>query len=215
MRRLSYGSPLDEGYAAPFGPLPERLLLIGSLVLAICLAAFITIPGGNVLFFWFWVYIAATAAVPVLLLGALALKLFRSIRRKTPRLVTLWCMISVILAILVIAVSLCMTYISYGETPAAYYTSPTGNRMIITRRANMETLTQNEDSISYDYIYAAYPTVGKFFYQADAGADLVTNSGIDLVEWSEDGMTATIYITDYDGNEQTATVSFAETQGDN
>lgn len=209
MRHLTYTSPLEEDGFAPFGPLPERLLLIASLVVALCLAAFIAIPGGNVLFFWFWVYIAAAAAVPVLLLGALTLKLFRSIRRKTPRMVALWCMISVIMAVLVLAVSLCLTYTTYGETPVAYYTGSTGNRLIVTRRANMETLTETEESISYDYVYAAYPTVGKYFYQADVGVTMDTNKGIDLVEWSEDGMTATIYTTGYDGEEQTFFVSFS------
>lgn len=81
----------------------------------------------------------------------------------------------------------------------------------------MDTLTETEDSISYDYVYAAYPTVGKYFYQADAGVTMYTNRGIDLVEWSEDGMTATIYTTDYDGTEQTSLVSFSadnDTQGE-
>ena len=37
-----------------------------------------------------------------------------------------------------------------------------------------------------------------------------TNRGIDLVEWSDDSLTATIYATDYSGTEITAAVSFAE-----
>ena len=50
----------------------------------------------------------------------------------------------------------------------------------------------------------------KFFYRADRGARLETNRGIDLVEWSDDNLTATIYATDYSGAEITASVSFAE-----
>ena len=119
-------------------------------------------------------------------------------------------MITVTLAVVVVAFSLCMTYETYGETPAAYYTAPNGSRLIVTRQANMDTVTQTEDSISYDYIYTAYPMANKFFYRADKGARLETNRGIDLVEWSEDSLTATIYATDYSGAEITASVSFTE-----
>lgn len=209
MRRLSYVNPLEDSVPA-FGPLPQRLLLIGALCVAAFLAAFIAIPGGSLLFIHFWVYIAAAAAVPVLLLASLTVALYRRIRRRTPRLIALWSMITVTLAVVVVAFSLCMTYETYGETPAAYYTAPNGSRLIVTRQANMDTVTQTEDAISYDYIYTAYPMANRFFYRADKGARLETNRGIDLVEWSADSLTATIYATDYSGAEITASVSFAE-----
>ena len=148
--------------------------------------------------------------MPVLLLASLTVALYRRIRRRTPRLIALWSMITVTLAVVVVAFSLCMTYETYGETPAAYYTAPNGSRLIVTRQANMDTVTQTEDAISYDYIYTAYPMANKFFYRADRGARLETNRGIDLVEWSDDNLTATIYATDYSGAEITASVSFAE-----
>lgn len=209
MRRLSYGNPIEDS-APAFGPLPQCLMLVGALCVAAFLAAFIAIPGGSLLFIRFWVYIAAAAAIPVLLLASLTLALYRRIRRRTPRLIALWSMITIILIIVVVAFSLCMTYETYGETPAAYYTAPNGNRLVVTRQVNMDTVTQTEDSISYSYIYTAYPMANKFFYHADRGARMETNRGIDLVEWSDDSLTATIYATDYSGTEITAAVSFAE-----
>ncbi len=209
MRRLSYVNPIGDS-APAFGPLPQRLLLIGALCVAAFLAAFIAVPGGSLLFIHFWVYIAAAAAIPVLLLASLTLALYRRIRSRTPRLIVLWTMITLMLFVCVIAFSLCMTYETYGETPAAYYTAPNGNRLIVTRQVNMDTVQQSENSISYNYIYTAYPMANKFFYRADRGARFESNRGIDLVEWSEDGLTATIHATDYSGAEVSGLVSFAE-----
>ena len=64
MRRLSYVNPLEDSVPA-FGPLPQRLLLIGALCVAAFLAAFIAIPGGSLLFIHFWVYIAACAILVI------------------------------------------------------------------------------------------------------------------------------------------------------
>lgn len=213
MRRLSYVDPIGDS-APTFGRLPQRLLLVGALCMAAFLAIFVTVPGGSLLFIHFWVYIAAAAAVPVLLLASLTVAIYRKIRRRTPRLIVLWSMVTVIMAIAVVAFSLCMTYETYGETPVAYYTAPDGNRLVVTRQVNMDTVTQTEDSISYSYIYSAYPMANKYFYYAAQGVRLETDRGINLVEWSDDSLTATIYVTDYSGTEITATVSFAEEPAD-
>ena len=154
MRRLSYVNPLEDN-APMFGKLPQRLLLIGALCMAAFLAIFVTVPGGNLLFIHFWVYIAVAAVVPVLLLASLTVALYRRIKRRTPRLIVLWSMVTLIMTIAVVAFSLCMTYETYGETPVAYYTAPTGDRMVVTRQANMDTVSATDDSISYSYIYSA------------------------------------------------------------
>lgn len=207
MRKL-YSPPIDSPRPQSYSKLPQRILLLSALAVAVFLFAFVAIPGSSVLFIHFWVYLAIAALVPVLLLAALTVKLFQMIRSKWPRYITTWCMVTLILFIIVSVSSVCMVYTTYGETPVSYYThNATGNRLVIMKYADAETLDESDGSVTY--VYSAYPMINKLFYRVNHTQSVSTGTGVDYVEWSEDGSVATVFLTDVQGQQQTIEIDFA------
>lgn len=201
----------DRNNAPSFGKLPQRLLLVAAISVLIALLGFMFIPGGSILFVHYWVYLAVAAAVPVLLLASLTVALYRKIAKRILRLIVMWSLIFVILIIVSVAYSLCSVYNYYGLNPVSYYTNPdNGNRVVIMKSidtAPLET-SDNPTETRLDAVYTAYPMVNKYFYLAYSTGNIVTNTGVDFVDWSEDGMIANVHLTDKNGEEQILDVWF-------
>ena len=58
------------------------------------------------------------------------------------------------------------------------------------------------------YYYGAFPMSGKLFYYPLRGDMMSTATGIDYVEWSDDGMIADVHIRDREDVEQIISVNF-------
>ncbi len=197
---------LDERRPGSGGRIVIRVLLIAALVSAMLITALIYLPGERLLI-WYWVYIAGIALPLIFLLGALPVKLYQSIRSRIPRLIATWLSGLVVVSAAVIVYSLCSVYAQVGATPAAYYTNPgTGNRLVIMKAVDFDNSDEAEGRIAH--LYGAYPMSGKFFYYPERGDMTETATGIDYVEWTEDGMSAAVHIRDREGVEKIISVSF-------
>ncbi len=195
----------DQG-PSPVAKYITRGLLIAAAVVSALLAGLMYLPGERLLV-WYWVYIMVMSLPVILLLGALASKLYQSIRRRRVRLIVVWLMAFLVMTAGVIVYSLCSVYAQVGVNPVSYYTSPeTGNRLVIMRALDLD--DQNADTEKTPYFYGGYPMDGKLFYYPYRGDMVATYTGIDYVEWVDGGESAQIHITDLDGAEQVLNVSF-------
>jgi|GEM_PF-4552696 len=206
MRKLN-NPYFEERRPSLYGGLIARILLIAAAVCAVLLAALFYLPGRELLLIWNWIYVAAAALPFLLLLGALAAWLHQRIRSKWPRLIAVWGAVMLTMVAVVVVYSFCTVYATYGSSPAAYYTNrDTGNRLVIMKAADFDSM--EGDSEPSAYYYGAFPMRGKFFYYPERGDAVLTKTGVDYVEWIDDGMGAAVHITDVDGAEQVLVVSF-------
>ncbi|MBO4298877.1 MAG: hypothetical protein J5998_08745 [Clostridia bacterium] len=197
---------LDERKPGFAGRIVIRVLLIAALVSALLITALLYLPGERLLV-WYWVYIAGLALPIIFLLGALTVKLYQIIRSRIPRLIVTWLSGLIVLTAAVIVYSLCSVYAQVGATPAAYYTNPgTGNRLVIMKAVDFDNSDEAEGRIAH--LYGAFPMSGKFFYYPERGDMMETATGIDYVEWADDGMSAAVHIRDREGVEKVISVGF-------
>ena len=197
---------LDERQPGSLGKIIIRILLIAAAVFALLVPAMRLLPGER-LFIWYWVYIAALGLPIILLLAALAVKLHTSIRSKTPRMIATILSGFVVMVAVVVVYSLCSVYTQIGMNPAAYYTNPNnGNRLVIMKAVDFENSSEEERRTAY--YYGAFPMSGKLFYYPLRGDMMSTATGIDYVEWSDDGMIADVHIRDREDVEQIISVNF-------
>ena len=208
-RRLP-GSMMDrEERQTPYAGLITKILIIAAVVASLALGALIYLPGETVLVH-FWIYFVAAALPIALLFAAIAVKLHASIKKRVPRIIAVSVAAFLMMVVVVVTYSISAVYSQLGANPAAYYTHQgTGNRLIIIKAPELDDEAADISSID-TYAYGAYPMKNRFFYYPLRGESASTKTGIDYVEWAEDGMTAYVYITDTDGNQQTLTVSFRE-----
>ena len=189
-------------------------LRIGLLILAVLILVFylvFTRVTGDTLYVDFWVYIAMLGVPPILFLMILGLKLFEVIRKRVVRIIVTWVMVAVVLLGGCLLLSMCSFYNEFGQHPVAYYTNPeNGNKLVVMKAADESTVIESEDgsSISYDFTYSLYPMKSSKFYYALRGQEVKSNTGVDYVEWSEDGMIGHVHVIDINGEEQTLDVSF-------
>lgn len=208
MNRRLYNPYLDDRKPSGAGTLIVRILLIAAAVSALLVAALIFLPGES-LIVWYWIYIAVFGLPVIFLLAALAFKLHNSIRKKWPRIIVTALAAMLALFAVTTTYSLCMVYSQIGASPASYYTNPdNGNRLVIMKAVDLE--NSEADGSKTVYYYGGYPMRNKFFYYPDRGEMISTATGIDYVEWIDDGMGAAVHITDLDGVEQVLTVDFHE-----
>ncbi len=187
---------------------------LGLLILALLILVFymvFTRVTGNTLYVDFWLYIAMLGVPPLLFLVILGLKLFEVIRKRIVRIIVTWLMAGVVLLGGCLLLSMCSFYNEFGQHPVAYYTSPaSGNKIVVMKAADESTVVESEDksSISYDFTYSLYPMKSDKFYYALRGQEIKSNTGVDFVDWSEDGMIGYVHINDIEGEEHTLEISF-------
>ena len=211
MRRNSSPSPtssLGERYSRSYSSRAARVLVLLAFLAALFFLLFIRIPGEKLLI-WNWLYIPIAALPPILLLAALAVKLYQRIDSSSGRIICVAIISFIVVVIMAIVYSVCFVYVQYGTNPAAFYTDQeTGNRLVIMKAVDMD--KYNEDPDNIQYIYGAYPMQNKYFYYPERGETVSTQTGVDYVEWSADGTSADVHIIDVDGVEQVLTVDFSQ-----
>ena len=199
-------SPGDDPRRTSHACIPARILVAIAFFIALAFGLLIRIPG-EMLLVWDWVYIFLAVLPVIFLLIALAVKLHQRIQSRIPRLIAVWGVCFLAIVIFAIDYSICAVYNEYGTNPAAYYTNPeTGNRLVIMKAVDMEKLDENPEKI--EYIYGAYPMRNKYFYYPERGGTVPTLTGIDYVEWNDEGTAAFVHIIDRDDVEQIITVDF-------
>ena len=187
---------------------------LGLLILALLILVFymvFTRVTGDTLYVDFWLYIAMLGVPPILFLAILGLKLFEVIKKRMVRIIVTWLMAGVVLLGGCLLLSMCSFYNEFGQHPVAYYTSPaSGNKVVVMKAADEETVVESEDksTISYDFTYSLYPMKNSKFYYALRGQQVKSNTGVDYVDWSEDGMIGYVHINDIEGEAQTLEISF-------
>lgn len=187
---------------------------LGLLILALLILVFymvFTRVTGDTLYVDFWLYIAMLGVPPILFLAILGLKLFEVIKKRMVRIIVTWLMAGVVLLGGCLLLSMCSFYNEFGQHPVAYYTSPaSGNKIVVMKAADEETVVESEDksTISYDFTYSLYPMKNSKFYYALRGQQVKSNTGVDYVDWSEDGMIGYVHINDIEGEAQTLEISF-------
>ena len=140
------------------------------------------------------------------LLAALTVKLHSSLKSKWPRVILTALAALLTLFAITTTYSLCMLYGQIGANPVSYYTNPdNGNRLVIMKAVDLEA---SDASGKQTYFYGAYPMRNKYLYYPERGGMISTRTGVDYVEWIDDGMGAQVHITDVDGVEQLLTVDF-------
>ena len=205
MNRRLY-SPVGEGTHVPNPTmlLLARILLIAAMALLI-LVAIGTRLLGTLQPVHFWAVVVLYTLPIALLLGALACRLQYSVTSMWPRRILVWLVVFLIMLAATLAYSFIGVYGQFGMTAVSYYThAPSGHRLVVMKGADPDSVSEADSGAAptYDYIYGVYPMSGRFFFRPLLGGEVTSNTGVDYVQWSDDGNQADVTIFDLDGEEQ-------------
>ncbi|MBO4299397.1 MAG: hypothetical protein J5998_11420 [Clostridia bacterium] len=204
MQRRLYNPYLDDPKPNHRGGLVIRILIIAAIVAGVVFGLLLRSVLQPI---WSWIIIVAAALPIVLLLAALAVKLQTSIKSKWPRRLAVWTLVFIILLGVTVVYSFCSVYAAYGLSPVAYYThAASGHRLVVMK--GVDVADPDIDLEHPNYIYGVYPMRGRFFCYFTLGGQVSSNTGIDIVEWSDDGSAADVTIFDRDGAEQHLIIDF-------
>ena len=205
MNRRLY-SPVGE---MPHEPNPLMLLLARIFLIAsVVILLLLTVANrllGTLQPVQYWIVIVLYTLPIVLLLAALACRLQYGIKKMWPRRIAVWLVVFVIMVVGTIAYSFVAVYSEYAMTFASYYThGPSGHRLVVMKGADPDSVSEADSGAAptYDYIYGVYPMSGRFFFRPLLGGEVTSNTGVDYVQWSDDGNQADVTIFDLDGEEQ-------------
>ena len=213
MNRRLY-SPVGE---MPHEPNPLMLLLARIFLIAsVVILLLLTVANrllGTLQPVQYWIVIVLYTLPIVLLLAALACRLQYGIKKMWPRRIAVWLVVFVIMVVGTIAYSFVAVYSEYAMTFASYYThGPSGHRLVVMKGADPESFEEasrdENGMLNYDHIYGVYPMQGRFFFRPLLGGEVVSNTGVDYVQWSDDGSQADVTIYDVDGAEQHILIDF-------
>ena len=164
-----------------------------------------------------WVNIVAVGLPPMLFLAALAFRFQYSIQKAWARRLVVWGLMFLVLVIGTIVFTFVEIQYNYGMRPVAYYTHPeSGRRIVVMKGVDLESLdfsAQTAEDASgskpqVDYYYGVYAMRNRFLIATLLGGEVKSNTGVDYVDWNEDGTVADAMLYDTSGEEVHIVVDF-------